>query len=59
MDLLKSEDEKEQRVAQTLLPFTPLFLLSVHGNFSVEFDDDDFDEVKDHPMAAPAMATFT
>jgi hypothetical protein len=34
-------------------------LLSVHGNFSVEFDDDDFDEVKDHPMAAPAMATFT
>jgi hypothetical protein len=41
-----------------LLPISPLFLFALKGNVSIDFDDEDFEEIKEHPMAGPAMATF-
>ena len=56
MELLKSEDEGDQRVGQSLLVVAPLFLVQLNGNMALEFDD--FDDIAEQPMAAPAMATF-
>ena len=35
----------------------PVFMLGLSGNVNFKFDD--FDEVKDHPMAAPALVSFS
>jgi len=34
----------------------PAFIFGINGNMDIEFDD--FEEIAEHPMAAPAMATF-
>ena len=34
----------------------PAFLLGIKANMDIEFDD--FEEIEEHPMAGPAMATF-
>ena len=34
----------------------PAFIFGISGNVGIEFDD--FEEIAEHPMAAPAMATF-
>jgi len=36
--------------------FAPAFLFGINANVDIEFDD--FEEIAEHPMAAPAMATF-
>ena len=35
---------------------SPAFMVGVSGSLDVDFDD--WDEIKDHPMAAPAMVNF-
>jgi len=34
----------------------PAFIFGINADMDIEFDD--FEEIADHPMAAPAMATF-
>ena len=34
----------------------PLLLFQLTGNMQLEFDD--FEEIEEHPMAAPVLATF-
>jgi len=55
-ELLKSEDEEEQMIGQQIMLIAPAFLFGITGNVAVEFED--FEEIAEHPMAAPAMATF-
>ena len=55
-EMLKSEIEDEQYIAQKLMIAAPAFLFGINANMDIDFDD--FEEIADHPMAAPAMATF-
>lgn len=55
-EMLKSEDEGEQQLAQKLMLVAPAFIFGINANMNIEFDD--FEEIAEHPMAAPAMATF-
>jgi hypothetical protein len=55
-EMLKSEDEGEQQLAQQLMLAAPAFIFGINANMNIEFDD--FEEIAEHPMAAPAMATF-
>jgi hypothetical protein len=41
---------------QKLIVASFAFIFGINGNMSIEFDD--FEEIAEHPMAAPAMATF-
>jgi hypothetical protein len=34
----------------------PAFIFGINADMDIEFDD--FEEIAEHPMAAPAMATF-
>ena len=34
----------------------PVFIFGITGKLNIEFDD--FEEISEHPMAAPGMATF-
>ena len=54
--MLKSDDNKEQAMAQKLMLVAPAFIFGINANIDIEFDD--FEEIAEHPMAAPAMATF-
>jgi len=56
LELLKSEVEAEQEVAQKLMIAAPAFLFGINANMDIAFDD--FEEIAEHPMAGPAMATF-
>jgi hypothetical protein len=55
-EMLKSENEEEQQIAQTMMMAAPVFIFGINGNIGIKFDD--FEEIAEHPMAAPAMATF-
>ena len=55
-EMLKSDSEEEQEVGQQLMMIAPAFIFGINANMNIEFDD--FEEVAEHPMAAPAMATF-
>jgi len=55
-EMLKSENEQEQQIAQMMMLAAPAFIFGISGNVGIEFDD--FEEIAEHPMAAPAMATF-
>ena len=35
----------------------PALLFSLNGNLRLDFDD--FEEIEEHPMAAPLLATFS
>ena len=35
---------------------SPLLLFTLNGNVDLDFDD--FEDIEEHPMAAPALATF-
>jgi hypothetical protein len=35
----------------------PVFLLGLNANVDISFDD--FNAIKDHPMAGPAMVSFS
>ena len=54
--MLKSENEEEQQIAQQMMIAAPAFIFGINGNIGIKFDD--FEEIAEHPMAAPAMATF-
>lgn len=54
--MLKSDVEEEQELGQAMMMFAPAFIFGINANMKVDFDD--FEEVAEHPMAAPAMATF-
>jgi len=36
--------------------FLPLTMLTLNANLNVKFED--FEEIEQHPMAGPALATF-
>lgn len=55
-EMLKSDNSEEQEVGQKLMMIAPAFIFGINANMNIEFDD--FEEVAEHPMAAPAMATF-
>ena len=42
---------------QQLIMIVPAFVFGITGKVDIEFDD--FEEISEHPMAAPAMATFS
>ena len=42
---------------QKLMMIVPAFVFGINGKVDIEFDD--FEEISEHPMAAPAMATFS
>jgi len=54
--MLKSDNGEEQEIGQKLMLIAPAFIFGINANMNIEFDD--FEEVAEHPMAAPAMATF-
>jgi len=54
--MLKSDIEEEQELGQMLMMGAPAFIFGINANVNIDFDD--FEEVAEHPMAAPAMATF-
>jgi hypothetical protein len=39
-----------------LMMIVPAFVFGITGKLNIEFDD--FEDIAEHPMAAPAMATF-
>lgn len=45
----------DQMVAQAMMVAGPAFMIGTKG--SLEFDFDDYDEIKDHPMAGPFLAS--
>jgi hypothetical protein len=55
-EMLKSESEEEQAIAQKMMLVAPAFIFGINANMNFEFDD--FEEIAEHPMAAPAMATY-
>jgi len=55
-ELLKSDNEEEQEIGQKMMMVAPAFIFGINANMDIEFDD--FEEIAEHPMAAPAMATF-
>ena len=55
-EMLKSDIEEEQELGQMLMMGAPAFIFGINANVNIDFDD--FEEVAEHPMAAPAMATF-
>jgi len=56
MEFLKSGKEEFAGMAQGLMMASPMFILALTGDVDFEFDD--FEDIKDHPMAAPFMASF-
>jgi len=54
--MLKSDNEAEQKFGMKLMMIAPVFIFGIGANVAIEFDD--FEEIAEHPMAAPAMATF-
>lgn len=54
--MLKSDIEEEVAIAQKMMLVAPAFIFGINANMNIEFDD--FEEIAEHPMAAPAMATF-
>ena len=55
-ELTKSEDPEEQEAGNAFLKIVSVFLLSITGKVSLDFDD--FDEIADHPMAEKFMVSF-
>ena len=55
-EMLKSDSEEEVELAQKMMLVAPAFIFGINANMNIEFDD--FEEIAEHPMAAPAMATF-
>lgn len=53
-EVLKSDEQ--QAIAMMLMMFAPIAMLQLNAKIDIQFDD--FSEIEDHPMAAPAMATF-
>ncbi len=54
--MLKSQQHGEQQLAQKLLLGAASLFFGINANLKIVFDD--FEEIAEHPMAAPAMATF-
>ena len=54
--MLKSDVEDEVAIAQKMMLVAPAFIFGINANMNIEFDD--FEEIAEHPMAAPVMATF-
>ena len=54
LELLK--DDENQKIAGTLMMLSPALLLSLNGSIEINFDD--FNDISDHPVFAPAMANF-
>jgi hypothetical protein len=52
---LKEAESKQMMGAYMMMG--PAFMLGLNGN--VNFNFDCFDEIKDHPMAAPALVSFS
>ena len=50
MELTNSENEMFQRFAAMGMMAAPLTMLSCNANLDINFDD--FDEVREHPMAS-------
>jgi hypothetical protein len=58
LELLKlTDDAKLQMLSGPLMMLAPLFMIQVDANVNIQFDD--FDEVKEHPMAGPFLASFS
>jgi hypothetical protein len=58
LEFLKiSEDEKVQMLMGPIMMIAPAFLVQVNG--SLDFHFDDFDEILEHPLAAPFLASFS
>lgn len=49
------KDEESQRLAPILMMASPAFMVGVSGSLDVTYDD--FDEIREHPMAGPAMVS--
>jgi len=43
-------------MGQMMMMAAPAFIFGINANMDIDFDD--FEEIAEHPMAAPAMATF-
>lgn len=56
VELSKSEKEEHQMMMMQAMIFAPLSMLQVSANLNITFDD--FEEIEEHPMAQPFMATF-
>ena len=52
-----NDDEKVQMLMGPVMMLAPAFLVQVQGNLNFEFDD--IDEVLEHPLAAPFLASFS
>ena len=39
-----------------MIKIIPAFLFSLNGHLRLDFDD--FDEIQEHPIAAPVLTTF-
>jgi hypothetical protein len=56
MELSKSENESHQMMIQQAMIAAPLTMLQLNANLNIQFDD--FEEIENHPMAAPFLASF-
>jgi hypothetical protein len=51
------ESEESQQYAMVLGMAAPVFMMGLNANVNLTFDD--FDAIKSHPMAGPAMVSFS
>lgn len=55
--LEKLKDDEAKQIGSILVMIGPLFLLSVNGNVNFKFED--FDDLRENPMMAPFMVTYS
>lgn len=56
LELSKSENEEHQMMISQAMIAAPLTMLQLNANLNIQFDD--FEEIEEHPMAAPFLANF-